>query len=80
MSLKEQLATIKAKSNPPDSAKSVMLRTRAELAASGLADQAPKAGDPAPEVTLPNIYGDTVSSVKILSHGPLVLHFFRGGW
>jgi len=80
MSLKEQLAAIKAKSNPPAAAKEIMLRTRADLAASGLAGQTPKIGEPAPEVTLPNIYGDIVSSAKLLSHGPLVLHFYRGGW
>jgi len=80
MTLKEQLAAIKAKSNPPATVKATMLRTRADLAASGLADKAPKCGDPAPAVNLPNIYGDTVSSTRLLSHGPLVLHFYRGVW
>jgi len=80
MSLQEQLAAIKAKSNPPETAKAIMLKTRADLAASGLADKAPKSGDPAPAIDLPNIYGDIVSSTRLLSHGPLILHFYRGGW
>ena len=36
MTLKEQLAAIKAKSNPPATVKATMLKTRADLAASGL--------------------------------------------
>jgi len=80
MSLKEHLTAIKTKSNPPPEVAKIMLRTKADLAASGLADKVPKAGDAAPEFTLPNIYGDTLHSTKLLGQGPLVLHFYRGGW
>ena len=80
MSLKDHLNAIKSKSSPPPEVAAVMQRTKDDLAASGLADKAPKAGEKAPEFTLSNIYGDSVSSTKILEKGPLVLHFYRGGW
>ena len=80
MSLKDSLAAIKSKSSPPPEVAAIMQRTRADLAASGLAEKAPKEGDTAPEFTLPNIYGDSVSSAKLLTRGPLILHFYRGGW
>jgi len=80
MSLQEHLTAIKAKSNPPEEIAEVMKRCKDDLAASGLADKIPQAGSPAPEIILPNIYGDMVDAKKILSRGPLVLHFYRGGW
>lgn len=80
MSLKEHLTAIKSKSNPPPEAAAIMQRTKTDLAASGLADKAPKVGETAPEFTLPNIYGDTLNSTRLLGQGPLVLHFYRGGW
>ena len=80
MSLKDHLSAIKSKSNPPPEVAAVMQRTKNDLAASGLAEKVPKAGDQAPGIILPNIYGDTVDSGKILEKGPLVLHFYRGGW
>lgn len=80
MSLKKHLDAIKAKSNPSAEAAAVMQRTRQDLAASGLVEQTPKPGDKAPDFVLPNIYGDQVSTAKILEKGPLVLHFYRGGW
>ena len=80
MSLQESLAAIKAKSNPPPEIAAVMQRSKDDLAASGLAAKVPKIGDAAPEIILPNIAGDQVSSAKILERGSLILHFYRGGW
>mgnify|MGYP001815379963 CR=1 FL=1 len=80
MALHDHLSAIKTKSSPPPEIAAVMQRTKADLAASGLADKTPKSGDSAPEITLPNIYGDTVNSTKLLSRGPVILHFYRGGW
>lgn len=80
MSLKEHLAALKAKSSPPPEIAAVMQRSKADLAASGLVEKTPKTGDTAPEVVLPNLYGDSVSSAKMLDKGPLILHFFRGAW
>ena len=80
MSLKESLAAIKSKSSPPPEIAAIMQRSKDDLAASGLAAKAPQAGEAAPEIILQNIYDDTVSSAKILERGPLILHFYRGGW
>ncbi len=80
MSLNDKLAAIKAGSNPPADAAAVMQKTKEDLIASGLHEKTLKQGDPAPTFELPNIYGDMVSSTKLLQAGPVVLHFYRGGW
>ena len=51
-----------------------------ELIASGAQDRALKAGDVAPEFTLPDADGKPVSSKALLVRGPLVLTFYRGVW
>ncbi len=51
-----------------------------ELVASGKSDRALKAGDVAPSFTLPDESGRSVSSVKLLGQGPLVISFYRGVW
>jgi len=80
MSLRDHLAAIKAKSSPPAEIAAIMQRSKNDLAASGLAEKVPKAGEPAAEIALPNIYGDNVSSSKLLTRGPAIIHFYRGGW
>ena len=80
MSLKETLAALKAGSSPPPEVAAIMQRSKDDLVASGLADKTPKSGDSAPEISLPNMYGDIFNSAKILAKGPLILHFFRGTW
>ncbi len=39
-----------------------------------------KIGDRMPDFMLPDQNGRLVTAVELLSHGPLVLSFFRGGW
>jgi len=51
-----------------------------ELIASGAQDKALKAGDVAPEFTLPDADGKPVSSRALLAKGPLVVTFYRGVW
>ncbi len=51
-----------------------------ELVASGKSDRALKAGDISPSFTLPDESGRSISSVKLLAHGPLVISFYRGVW
>ena len=46
----------------------------------GLADQALKVGDQAPDFTLSDQTGKPVSLHGLLEGGPVVLTFFRGGW
>lgn len=80
MSLQETLASLKAGPSPPPEVAAIMQRCKNELAASGLAEKTPKVGETAPEIILPSIYGDNVSSARILEKGPIILHFYRGGW
>ena len=55
-------------------------RATDELIASGAQNRALKAGDIAPEFTLPDADGNPVSSRALLASGPLVLTFYRGVW
>jgi peroxiredoxin len=55
-------------------------RAVAELIASGAQDRALKAGDVAPEFSIPDPDGNLVSSKDLLAKGPLVLTFYRGVW
>jgi peroxiredoxin len=57
-----------------------MNRATAELIESGQAQRAKKAGDVAPEFTLPDPEGKEVSSRDLLARGPLVVSFYRGVW
>jgi peroxiredoxin len=58
----------------------VLHRAIDELIASGAQDKALKAGDVAPEFTLPDADGKPVSSKTLLAKGPLVVTFYRGVW
>lgn len=57
-----------------------MLSATERLIASGLSDKALKKGGVAPDFTLPNATGKSISSTDLLKDGPLVLSFYRGGW
>jgi len=57
-----------------------MHRATAELEASGLANNALKVGDRAPEFSLFNQDHVEVNSADLLRDGPLVVSFFRGHW
>jgi peroxiredoxin len=50
------------------------------LRKSGAVDQILKSGAKAPAFTLKNQNGEDVSSADLLSRGPLVVSFTRGGW
>lgn len=82
MGLKQRLAEMKAKSMAriPDEAKEVMARARQQLEASGLVNQAKKAGDIAPDFTLIDTSGQTHNLRQMLGQGAVVMTFFRGGW
>ncbi len=57
-----------------------MGRATRVLIDSGQADKALGAGGAAPEFTLQDADGNTVSSRSLLSRGPLVITFYRGVW
>jgi peroxiredoxin len=57
-----------------------MVRADLELAASGIAQRALKAGERAPDFRLPDARGGYVRLKDLLTAGPVVLSFYRGGW
>ncbi|TYO98911.1 hypothetical protein EDC39_10435 [Geothermobacter ehrlichii] len=82
MSLKEKLAALKtaAVQKMPPEALQVIQRARQRLEESGLAGKARKAGDRAPAFSLPDTSGNVHDLQAMLTRGPVVLVFFRGGW
>ena len=82
MSLKEELEKIFAQfeKDVPEEGRKIITTESERLAQSGIADQSLKVGDKAPAFSLSNGAGKTVSSNDLLSKGPLVVSFYRGGW
>jgi peroxiredoxin len=64
----------------PKPALAIMDAETARLAASDLAAAALKVGDPAPDFILPDAHGEPVRLRSLLTDGPVVLVFYRGGW
>ncbi|QXQ07636.1 AhpC/TSA family protein [Sphingosinicellaceae bacterium] len=64
----------------PPAAVEALHRSVDELIASGAPERALKVGDVAPEFSLPDPDGTTVSSRTLLARGPLVVTFYRGNW
>ena len=87
MSLQEKLDEFKAKfesGGPPFHATpdvvATMHRATDEIRASGILDRVLKIGDSAPDFSLPNAEGETVTSQGLLAGGNLVVTFYRGVW
>src|SRR4051812_4644537 len=64
----------------PAATQAINDRAIEELRQSALASNALKVGDKAPEFTLPDVNGKPVSSVELLSNGPVSVMFIRGRW
>lgn len=64
----------------PPAVSEALHRATENLIASGAQNRALKAGDIAPDFTLPDADGNPVSSKTLLAKGPLVLTFYRGAW
>lgn len=64
----------------PPEAFALVNQTLTDLAQTGLQETALKAGDAAPNLTLPDQDGRLVHSQDLLAQGPLVLVFYRGMW
>jgi peroxiredoxin len=81
-SLKDSIATFTtgmAKHAPPE----VIATLGAEihkLAESGIAKRSLQVGAKAPEFSLPDAHGKTVTLSGLLARGPAVVTFYRGGW
>lgn len=64
----------------PAATQAINDRATEEFRQAGLAGRALKAGDPAPQFTLPDARGALVSSMELLAGGPLIVTFIRGRW
>ncbi len=64
----------------PAGIREVMRRAGQELADSGQADRALTTGDRAPRFRLPSATGEITALDDLLTHGPVVLTFYRGAW
>jgi hypothetical protein len=82
MSLNEDLETRRAISRKhiPSDKLVVMDRAVENLVRSGITASCLKEGDTAPDFGLPNAAGKPVSLQELLTKGPVVLSFYRGGW
>lgn len=82
MTLREQLDKLReaAKTRIPADARAVMERQVADLRAAGIMTRIAKIGRPAPDFTLPNAGGRSVSLADLRTRGAIVLSFYRGRW
>ena len=82
MSLQDDLDALRRdfEAKAPPQAVAIMHRATADLAASGQAARALKAGDAAPPISIPDADGRVVRSADLLANGPLVVTFYRGIW
>ena len=82
MTLREQIESYRQEMSArlaPEAAERFNAR-RAALVETGIAEQALKAGQTAPDFTLPDASGQMVTLSGLLAHGPVVLTFYRGDW
>jgi peroxiredoxin len=75
----QQLEEESDKSTPPAVLEAGRKGT-AELVQNRIIDLALQVGDTVPTFKLSNARGETVSSLDLLSKGPIVLVFYRGAW
>jgi hypothetical protein len=60
--------------------RSIMQGHIAALKAAGIVDRVVRAGQPAPDFTLPNATAESVRLADLWARGPVVLSFYRGRW
>ena len=80
--LQEKLDTMRemSKTRIPPEARAIMQRSIDELRGSGIMNRVARIGQTAPDFTLPNGAGQSVSLKELLGRGPVVLSFYRGRW
>lgn len=80
--LKDQIAAFTAgmaKHAPPEVIATVGAELE-KLTASQIAKRALAVGAVAPDFTLPDVHGASVTLAKVLARGPAIVTFYRGGW
>ncbi len=82
MALQDKLDTIReaSKTRIPPEAQAIMRRSIDDLRASGIMNRVARAGQTAPDFTLPNAAGRAVSLAELRARGPVVLSYYRGRW
>jgi AhpC/TSA family len=82
MELTETLDTMReaAKTRIPPEARAVMKRNIDDLRASGIMSRVVRVGQPAPDFTLRNAAGGSVTLADLRARRPVVLSFYRGRW
>lgn len=82
MSLKQKIEKVQQENMKqiPEDILNIMTAATEKLVQSDLTNRSLKKGDKAPSFTLPNALGKPVNSNELISDGPLVLSFYRGGW
>jgi hypothetical protein len=82
MKLQEQMDAFKMSfvEQVPEQALKIMEHSGEKLRDSGIANQAVKVGEKAPDFSLSNTMKSEVCLSDLLKNGPVVLSFFRGRW
>jgi peroxiredoxin len=82
MTLATDLQEFKAqfRSQVSNEIQTVMGQATQDLATSGIVNQALTVGDYVPDFTLSDATGKTVHIKNVLTQGPIVIAFYRGGW
>ena len=82
MGLQEKLTRLRKgfEAQAPKKVVEIMHRATEDLEKSGILDGTVKVGDLAPDFSLENADGQEFSLKDLLSHGPVVLSFYRGKW
>ncbi|MFQ5709171.1 MAG: peroxiredoxin-like family protein [bacterium] len=82
MSLREDIERMQKEMLPgiPAETLQVMRAATEKLVKNGIAERTKKAGEKAPDFSLPNTRGAQVSLNQQLQKGPVVISFYRGAW
>lgn len=64
----------------PEETMKILMGSIMRLVESGIAEKCLKAGDTAPDFSLPSATGKSVSLSAVLANGPSVVNFYRGAW
>ncbi len=78
MMLKDEIA--KFKESVPAPLLEMTTSEKERLERSGILNKCLAAGDRAPDFALPDQHGNLIFSQTLLTQGPLILTFYRGGW